>query len=90
MKTGNTYRTLSYTSGMKNITYTDYSRLIDQIHCDIGNSSVPPNILHDLFLQLQQSKKHTSHEIPSDVITMNSKFITRSLNNNKEQEIKIV
>lgn len=59
----------------KIITYSDYGRIVNHIKDDIGNLRVAPSCLHALYLLATQSKKYDSHDIPDNIITINSEVI---------------
>jgi len=75
--------------GDKSITKKDYSRLINQITGDVGKAHIPQANLHALYLLLANSKKYESLNIPGNIVTINSKIILTSENNQK-QLVKIV
>lgn len=73
----------------KSITKKDYSNLINQITNDVGKTNIQPTGLHSLYLLLTNSKKYESLKIPGNIVTINSKIILSSENNQK-QLVKIV
>ena len=75
--------------GNKAITKKDYSRLINQLTEDVGKTYIQPTGLHSLYLLLANSKKYESLNIPDNIVTINSKIILTS-GNNQKQLVKIV
>ncbi len=73
----------------KMITYSDYQRIVNHIMDDIGNLRVSPSCLHALYLVATQSKKYDSHDIPDNIITINSEVILVTDKLQKRQ-VKIV
>ena len=73
----------------KMITYSDYGKIVNHIKNDIGNLRVCPSCLHALYLVATQSKKYDSHDIPDNIITINSEVILATDRLHKRQ-VKIV
>ena len=65
----------NYTWRTRNLTNTDYDRIVNRISDDIGKDHISPNGLHSLFLLAANSKKHNSESIPNDVVTINSEIL---------------
>lgn len=64
-----------YTWRTKNLTNTDYGRIVNRINDDIGKGHFPPDGLHSLYLLATNSKKHDSCSLPNDVVTINSEIL---------------
>ena len=71
------------------MTFLDYGRIIYLIQDNLGNATVSPDILHNLYLLASVSRKYFSHEVPYNIVTMNSEVILK-FDDSQEQKIRIV
>jgi regulator of nucleoside diphosphate kinase len=74
----------------RNITSLDYLRLINLITNDVGQSAVPAENLHQLYLVLETSHKVKSEEIPDNIVTMNSDVVIKYMQSGITKTIRIV
>ncbi|MBN2813243.1 MAG: GreA/GreB family elongation factor [Bacteroidales bacterium] len=74
----------------RNISSLDYLRLMNQLYNDVGQSKVPAENLHQLYLMLKSAHKVKSEDIPANVVTMNSEVTVRYIVSGKTKTIKIV
>lgn len=71
------------------LTELDYKRLVDLIQAERQSTGIPANI-GKLGEELKRARRVASQEIPSDVITMNSRVQMKDLQSGKEIEITLV
>jgi regulator of nucleoside diphosphate kinase len=74
----------------RNISSLDYLRLINQIYNDVGQSAIPAENLHQLYLVLETARKIKSEEIPDNIVTMNSDVAIRFIHSGITKTIRIV
>lgn len=74
----------------RNISSLDYLRLINQIYNDVGQSAIPAENLHQLYLVLETAHKIKSEEIPDNIVTMNSDVAIRYIRSGITKTIRIV
>lgn len=74
----------------RNISSLDYLRLINLITNDVGQSAIPAENLHQLYLVLETSHKVKSEEIPDNVVTMNSDVVIKYVQSGLTKTVRIV
>ena len=74
----------------RNISSLDYIRLINQINSDIGQSAIPAENLHQLYLMLKSAHKIKSESIPDNIVTMNSNVVIRYVQSGETKTVRIV
>ncbi len=74
----------------RNIASLDYLRLINQIYSDVGQSEVPAENLHQLYLVLETAHKVKSENIPDNIVTMNSNVVIKYMRSGITKTIRIV
>jgi regulator of nucleoside diphosphate kinase len=65
--------------GPRVITYTDYERLMLMLERDVQDHTVQPDAMHRLYLILETSFKTESEAVNVNTITMNTRFLIRSI-----------
>ena len=74
----------------RNISSLDYLRLINQIYNDVGQSAIPAEHLHQLYVMLETAHKIKSEVIPDNIVTMNSDVTIRFIRSGITKTIRIV
>ena len=75
---------------VRNISSLDYLRLINLLYNDVGQTAIPAESLHQLYLMLETARKIKSESMPDNVVTMNSNVVIKYVRSGKTKTIKIV
>ena len=70
------------------ISIVDYGRIMSKLENDL-NYDVLPELLHRLYLILKRARIIPWEQVPSDLITMNSRLLLKDLNTLKTRIVRL-
>jgi regulator of nucleoside diphosphate kinase len=74
----------------RNISSLDYYRLMNLLNEGVGQTKIPADSLHQLYVMLKRAHKIKSEEIPANIVTMNSEVVIRYVISGKTKTFRIV